>query len=87
MPFVFESVASIAPPPAIALLFSPAPLPDYYDGVAYSQEITFLNGTGPFFLLAGPPWMSISQVDSTHATVAGMPTGTGTTIVTFESTT
>jgi large repetitive protein len=71
-----------------ALLFTPAPLPEATDGVAYSQLITFSNGTGPFTLLAGPSWMTITaQNSSTSCTVGGTPTGSGTFTVTFESTT
>jgi hypothetical protein len=71
----------------VQLLFTPTPLPDYTDGVQYSQEVTFTNGTGPFSLMAAPPWMTIAQIDSTHATVSGMPSGSGTVTVTFRSST
>lgn len=70
------------------LVFTPAPLPNYTDGIAYSQLVTFSNGTGPFTLLAGPPWMTITaQNSSTSCTVGGTPTGSGTITVTFQSTT
>lgn len=70
------------------LIFTPAPLPNYTDGVAYSQLVTFSNGTGPFTLLAGPSWMTITAQNSpTTCTVGGLPTGSGTITVTFMSTT
>lgn len=69
------------------LLFTPSPLPIATDAVPYSVLITFSNGTGPFTLLSSPVWMGITQIDSTHALVVGTPTGSGTVVVTFQSTT
>lgn len=68
------------------LMFSPAPLPTATDGIFYSQLVTFTNGTGPFTLLAGPVWMTLTNNSPTTATVSGLPTGTGTVTVTFQST-
>ena len=76
---------------SVSLLFTPGnsgpPLPDAFDGIAYSVTCQALNGTGPFTLLAGPGWMSLTNVDSTHFTLSGNPTGSGTVTVTIQSTT